>query len=132
MSYRIQGIINAFEKDTTLAVNQTVGKLVRVMNSGKVTTGTGEGNKLFFPITEPIDAALDTAVAAQVSGIAMCYVETAASITAGVRVGVGATFAGVAAEGANPGFILGVALKTPAGDGDMIPVLLTPSIDEIV
>lgn len=132
MSYRIQGIINAFEKDTTLTVNQDVGSLVRIMNSGKATTGTGEGNKLFFPLTEKVDATSDIAVAAQVTGIAMCYVETAASITAGVRVGVGATFKGIAVEGVNPGFILGLALKTPAGDGDMIPVLLTPSIDEIV
>ena len=131
MSYRIQGIKNAFIKDAT-AANRNIGQLVRIMNNGNATTGTGESNKLFFPVTEKLVVADDYYVEAQVTGIAMCYVETSSGITAGIRVGVGATFLGIAAEGANPAFVLGIALKTPAGDGDLIPVLLTPSIDEIV
>ena len=129
--YRIQGIVNAFVKDAS-AANREIGQLVRIKNDGTATTGTGESNKLFFPVTEKLVVADDDVVSAQVNGIAMCYVETASGITAGTRVGVGATFLGVAAEGANPAFILGYALKTPAGDGDLIPVLLTPSSDEIV
>lgn len=131
MSFRIKGIVNAFVKDSA-AANREIGQLVRIKNDGTATTGTGESNKLFFPVTEKLVAADDSTVAAQVTGIAMCYVETALNITAGIRVGVGSGFLGIAAEGANPAFILGVALKTPAGDGDYIPVLLNPSIDEIV
>lgn len=132
MSYSIKGITNAFIKDASITTDRQVGQLVRIMNNGNAAYGTGESNKLFFPLSEPVDGAADAYVAAQVTGIAMVYVETATGITAGVRVGVGSTFLGVAAEGANPAFILGYALKTPAGDGDVIPVLLTPSSDEIV
>lgn len=132
MSYRIQGIKNAFVKASGMNANRTVGQLVRISNAGEATVGTGESNKLFFPVTRDVVYTEDVFVEAQVTGIAKVYVETASGITAGVRVGVGATFLGVAAEGANPAFILGIALKTPAGDGDYIPVLLTPSSDEIV
>lgn len=132
MSFRIQGIINAFEVASGTAASREIGQLVRITNAGKATTGTGEGDKLFFPVTEKLDHTADKVVGAQVTGVAKVYVETAAGITAGSRVSIGATFLGVRQEQANPAFILGIALATPSGDGDYIPVLLQPSIDEIV
>lgn len=122
--YRMHGIPNAFEVDPTLNAARKVGQLVRVKPNGKITTVAGEGNLLFFPLIEDIVPNQTQVAGATISGVAKVYVEASAGIVAGETVGVGATGLGVALHTA--GFRLGIALATPEGNGDYIPVLLTP------
>lgn len=121
MSYRIQGITNAFKKTAALVTGtREIGQLIHINNAGEATLTTDD---LHFPLVEKFDAAEDKAAAGQVSGIAKVYVETAASIVAGSPVKAGATGLGIALAAAG-NEIIGYALATPAGNGDYIPVLL--------
>lgn len=123
MSYRVQGIINAFTKDAavTTGAARTVGQLIHINNAGAATLTTDD---LHFPLTEQFAVLLgDTVASAQVTGIAMVYVETATSIVAGSPVKAGTTGLGAALATAGQAFF-GHALATPAGNGDLIPVLL--------
>lgn len=123
--WRIQGLSNAFKASTGLAADREIGQLVRITNDGEADDALGQDNKLFFPLMQKFIAAEDKVAEAQVTGIAKVYVEESTGITAGVPVGPGATGLGV--QQAQDGeFILGIALATPAADGDYIPVLLTP------
>lgn len=119
--YRIQGISNAYEVDGAFATRKQ-GQLFRIKPNGKATTALGEGNLLFAPLVEETLENVSNTVNGQMTGIAMCYVEAAATITAGSRVGVGTTGVGVAIYAT--GYAVGTALATPKGNGDYIPVLL--------
>lgn len=123
--YRIQGLSNAFPKASTAAANRKIGQLVRINPAGDATTISGDDNLLFFPLIEDFDYTNDDIAQAQVTGVAKVYVEESDGIVAGVSVGPGATGVGVQ-MGQDGDYILGIALKTPAGDGDYIPVLLAP------
>lgn len=123
--WRIQGLSNAFKKADAVTTDREIGQLVRIANNGEAVYALGEDNKLFFPLLQKLVGAEDKVAEAQVTGIAKVYVEESTGITAGVPVGPGATGLGI--QQAQSGeFILGIALATPAGDGDTIPVLLTP------
>lgn len=125
MSWRIQGLSNSFKKAAAVSTDREIGQLVRITNDGEAAYATGQDDKLFFPLLQKLDASEDQVAEVQVTGVAKVYVETAAGITAGVPVGPGATLLGV--QQAQTGeYILGIALATPAGDGDYIPVLLAP------
>ena len=128
--WRIQGLSNAFEKNTD-AVDRVAGQLIRVKPDGKATTVLGEGNLLFFPLIADLKVSEDLYAEAQVTGIAKIQVEAFAGITAGTRVSVGAVGTGIRAEQAAPAFVMGIALETPTANGQFIPVLLTPSKDLI-
>lgn len=124
MSYKIQGITNAIPKaaaTTTGTTPRLVGQLVYLNAAGEVTLTKGTNP---FPLSEIFDTAKGDLVAAvQQTGIAMVQVETATSIVAGSLVMPGTTGTGVALATATNAYI-GKALKTPAGAGDFIPVLL--------
>lgn len=131
MSYRIQGIINAFNKAPELLTGaaRTTGQLIHLNALGQATATIAD---VAFPLTADFDIlGGDKVVSAQITGVALVYVETAAGITAGKRVSTGATGLGVRIEQSGA-FVLGIALATPAANGDVIPVLLTPSKDLIV
>lgn len=122
--WRIQGLINSFKASTGMAADRNVGELVRITNDGEADDATGQDDKLYLPLTEKFVVG-EEVVAAQVTGVAKVYVETASSIVAGSAVGIGATGKGIAIATSGD-FVLGQALATPAGDGDFIPVLLAP------
>lgn len=123
MSYRIQGIILALKKAAAQTTGKrTIGQLVHVTNAGEATLSTDD---IFFPLTEDFDVAGgDQVASAQVDGIAKVYVETAASIVAGSFLKAGSTGLGAALADLGDNYF-GVALATPAGDGEFIPVLLS-------
>lgn len=112
-----------FEIDSTLAVDRKPGQLLRLKPNGKLTNVLGEGNLLFFPVLDFVKVGVTKQVGVATGNIREVYVETAAGITAGVEVGVGATGIGCAAH--TSGFKLGQALQTPKGDGDTIAVLMS-------
>lgn len=131
MSHSNKGIVKAFQIDASASADRKVGQLVRITPGGKATNVMGDDNLLYLPLTEDMivtdscNYAKSEVASAQVTGIANVYVEESSGITAGIPVGPGAT--GVGVQQAQTGeFILGIALETPAGDGDMIPVLLAP------
>lgn len=125
MSWRIQGLSNAFKKAAGLAADREIGQLVRITEAGEADDALGQDNKLFFPLMQKFIAAEDQVAEAQITGVAKVYVEESSGITAGVPVGPGATGLGI--QQAQTGeYILGIALATPAADGDVIPVLLAP------
>jgi hypothetical protein len=123
--FRMEGIKNAFEVDAGLVADRKVGELVRVTTGGKITDQKGQGDLLYFPLIEDIKKGETQVAGVQVTGVGKVYVEAAAGITAGVELGVGATGKGVAAY--TSGHKLGIALATPAGNGDFIPYLMVPS-----
>lgn len=120
---RNHGIPKAFEVGT-IGANRQIGQLLKLTTDGKLSTGTGAG--VYFPLIQDVEAGFEGAVGVTVSGVAKVYVETAAGITAGVEVGFGTT--GVGAAAYSTGYKLGIALDTPAGNGDFIQVLLSPSL----
>lgn len=124
MSWRIQGLSNAFKKASSAAANRSIGQLVHITTAGEATTLVG-GESLAFPLTQNFDYSNDLVAEVQVTGVAKMYVETATSIAAGSPVTIGSTGVGiaVATEG---DLIIGIALATPAGATDSIPVLLAP------
>ena len=128
MSHRNHGIAKAFLVDAGFAADAKIGELVRVNNAGKITDQAGEGNKLFFPLVEDVSivgAVIPTkAAGVTVSGVAKVKVTTATGITAGSKLGV----SGKGAVLWTTGFVVGIALETPKGDGDYIPVILTPAL----
>lgn len=132
MSWKIQGLSNAFKKASGVLADRKTGQLVRITTAGEATTALGEGNLLFLPLIQEFKPATDDSVAeAQLTGVAKVYVETATGITAGVEVSAGATGVGVRVKQSGA-FVLGTALATPEGDGSYIPVLLAPHADAVV
>lgn len=125
MSWRIQGIINGFNKAAALVTGtRLVGQLIHLNPAGEATFTT---SSVFFPLTEKLDATVDQIGCAQVSGVAKVYVETFTGIVAGSPLKAGATGLGVAL-GTTGTVILGHALEAPTANGVFIPVLLSKSI----
>lgn len=121
MSFRIQGIKNAVKKAAAQTTGtRTIGQLIHFNNSGEATLTADD---LHFPAVAPFDGAVDDRAQVQVDGIALVYVETAASIVAGSPLKPGATGVGAALATA-AGMHFGFALVTPTADGQLIPVLL--------
>lgn len=126
--YRIHNgaIVNAFKKAANAAANRVIGQLMRITLAGEATTVLGQGNMAFFPVaTENFDYLKDDLAALQLTGVAEVYVETFTNIVAGQPVGPGSTGIGIAVAD-DAGYVLGIALKTPVANGELIPVLLTP------
>ena len=123
MSYRIQGIVNAFSKAAALTTGERlVGQLMHLNPAGQ---GYLTASAIHFPITEYFNAANgDSVFAAQVTGIAMVWVEDFTSIVAGSPVKAGATGLGADLAAAGEGFF-GHSLVTATANGQLIPVLLT-------
>jgi len=128
MSYRAHGIPLNFELDTDTVSEKKVGQLVALKADGSYTTEMDDTAAFALPLIEDVDEDAGS-VAVTVSGVAKVFVETAAGIVAGSEVGIGANGLGVAAY--ESGYLLGVALAEPKGDGDSIPVLLTPKAAEV-
>ena len=129
MAYRNYGPL-AFPVAADFASDRKIGDLVRINSAGEITDQKGEGDLLYLPLVEDVTVENACAQPTKVAGVqthavAKVTVETAAGIVAGVDVGVGTTGFGV--EVYSTGFKLGIALATPAGDGDQIPVLLVPT-----
>ena len=134
MSHRNYGP-KAFPVASDFANDRKIGDLVRINSAGEITDQKGEGDLLYLPLVEDVTVENTCAQPTKVAGVqthavAKVTVETAAGIVAGVEVGVGTTGFGV--EAYISGFKLGIALATPAGDGDQIPVLLVPTNDAAV
>lgn len=127
MSYRAHGIPLSFKLDTDTVSEKKVGQLVALKTDGSYTTEMDNTAAFALPLIEDVDKQAGS-VAVTVSGVAKVYVEDAEGIVAGSEVGIGATGLGAAAY--ESGYLLGVALAKPAGDGDFIPVLLTPKAAE--
>lgn len=125
MSYRIQVISNAFEKDAAASADRSIGQLMRVTNAGKATNVLGESNLLFLPLIQPFKFADDQVAELQVSGIAKVAVETFTSILGGSPLARGATGIGVKIAVATE-IVIGYALETPTSNGQLIAVLLAP------
>ena len=125
MSYSLKPVVNAFKASAGADAKREIGDLMRVDLLGEAIHGVGEDNRLLLPLTEVYDPDKDSNVALQVGGIAKVRVEAASGIMPGVAVSYGTTGVGIA-EHVAQSFILGIALAQPAGDDDLIPVLLTP------
>lgn len=123
--FRKHGIPHSFELNKTSVADKTIGQLVAVNADGQAVTTVDASTELAFPLIEDVDAASDYANCT-ISGVAKVYVEESDNIEAGSEVGLGLTGLGVAAY--VTGFKLGIALAKPKGDGDFIPVLLTPEV----
>lgn len=122
MSWRIQGLSNAFKKAAALTTGKrTIGQLVHVTNAGEATLTTDD---LYYPLIQDFDVTGGDLVAeAQIDGIAKVYVETATSIVAGSYLKAGATGLGVALASGTDSYFA-VALATPAGAAEFIPAVL--------
>lgn len=127
MSYRIQGLSNAFEKDAAAAADRSIGQLMRVTNAGKITNVLGEGNLMFLPLIQPFKFAEDLVAEAQVNGVAKVYVETFTSILAGSPVSRGTTGIGIKLA-VSTDIVIGYALEAPTSNGQLIAVILAPSV----
>lgn len=125
MSWRIQGLSNSFKKAAGATVSRTIGQLMRITAIGLATHELGEDNLLFFPLMQDFNPLEDQVAELQLTGVANVYVEDATGITGGVPVGPGATGKGIA-QAVDGEYVMGFALATPGGNGDMIPVLLAP------
>jgi len=123
MSYRIPGIINAVSKAPALTTGERlVGQLVHLNALGQ---GSLTASAIHFPITEYFNAAQgDSAFAAQMTGVAMVWVEDFTSIVPGSPLKAGATGLGADLASAGEAFF-GHALAPATVNGQLIPVLLT-------
>lgn len=130
MSYRNHGIPVSFELDKTTVAEKKIGQLVTLNSDGKAITTVSQASAIAFPLIEEIDEEFSNTADVTVGGIAKVYVEDASGIVPGLSVGIGATGLGV--ELFSSGFKLGIALEAPKGNGDTIPVLLTPVSSEAV
>lgn len=111
------GILNDNESGET----RNLGELVARDENGKVIVNPSGDELTFFPLTQDIkEDDKDANVTAE--GWAKVFVESAAGIVCGSKVGLGATSKGIAAYGG--GHLVGVAQAKPKGDGDFIPVSL--------
>lgn len=120
----------AFPVAADFDANRKIGDLVRINESGAITNKKGQDDLLFLPLVEDVQVESTCQEPTKVAGvqthaIAVVSIETAAGITAGVELGIGTVGWGAVAH--TTGFKLGIALATPAGDGDQIPVLLVPT-----
>ena len=123
--YRNHGIALAFgiESDNADKKTKKLGELVALNgNAEAVIDVTGTEGLIFPLISDVSDDNKDVSVTVQ--GVAKVFVEDAAGIVVGSEVGVGATGKGV--ELFTSGYSLGLTLATPRGNGDFIPVLLSP------
>ena len=59
MSWRIQGLSNAFKKASGVLADRKTGQLVRITTTGEATTALGEGNLLFLPLIQEFKPATD-------------------------------------------------------------------------
>lgn len=129
MSYRNYGPI-AFPVAADFDEDRKVGDLVGITEDGEITNVLEDG-VIFLPLVEDVivenvrEDQKTKVAGVQTHAIAKVTVETALNIKAGSDVGVGAT--GVGAALYTTGFKLGIALATPKGNDDQIPVLLVPS-----
>lgn len=126
--YRIHNgaVVNAFKKAANAAANRVIGQLMRITLTGEATTVLGQDNLAFFPVaTENFDYLKDENAALQLTGVAEVYVESITNIDAGSPVGPGATGIGIAV-GDDTKFVLGIALRKPVANGELIPVLIAP------
>lgn len=123
--FRKHGIPHSFTLNKTSVAAKAIGRLVGVNADGEAVTTVDSSTELAFPLIN--DVATDSETAdVTISGVAKVFVEESDGIVAGSEVGIGATGAGVAAYAT--GLKIGIALAKPRGDGDYIPVLLTPHV----
>lgn len=123
--YRVSPNSHAVPKHSGANADRGIGQLMRVTADGKATNVTGEDNLLYLPLVQPFKYATDQVAELQFEGIAKVKVDDKTGITAGVP--VGPTVAGTGIRQQQEGLArVGIALATPANNGDYIPVLLSP------
>lgn len=123
--YRNHGIALAFGIENDNADNETkkLGELVALNGNAEAVIDVTGTEGLIFPLICDVQED-DKDASVTVQGVAKVFVEDAAGIVVGSEVGVGTTGKGI--ELFTSGYSLGLALATPRGNGDFIPVLLSP------
>lgn len=121
MSWRIQGISNAFDKATTAVASRKIGQLIHINEDSQATTVKADA-KISYPLLQAFDHEFDGVAEVCITGIAKTFVETAAGIEVGSKLAVGSTGVGVKLAEAGEDYI-GVALEAAQADGDYIPMV---------
>lgn len=121
MSWRMQGISNAFEKASTAAASRKIGQLIHIDEDGQATTVKADA-KISYPLLQAFDHVNDGVAEACITGIAKTFVETSVGIVVGSKLAVGTTGVGVKLAEAGEDYI-GVALEDAQGDGSFVPMV---------